>query len=267
MPYLSSLARDEYYCELRNNMPRTIPETEDAEARRTATAIAAFNALSPIDAYEGRLAVQIVLCGAHAAEALQEACVYQQDFAKRTRCRAQASSLMREGRGAERVLTQTQKHRLLNMRVAEAMRLAETPRPTGAQPAEQYAPPPPIQPAAAPPQPGPAPVPPAMPPLRVAAGEEAARPAEAKAARPAEAKAAPMLSAEAMALAEAFAQKQIVAAAQIRHDGGVTPRNQAYFRTVTFPSDPAVIDALVRGDTELLTVLDEVGAEALDEAA
>ena len=57
------------------------------------------------------------------------------------------------------------------------------------------------------------------------------------------------------------------AAAQIRHDGGVTPQNKAYFHEVTFPTDPAVIDALVRGTSELLTMLDDLGGEDMDEAA
>ena len=57
------------------------------------------------------------------------------------------------------------------------------------------------------------------------------------------------------------------AAAQIRHDRGVTPRNKAFFRHLTLPTDPAVIDALVRGTSDLLTLLDEVGGETLDEAA
>jgi hypothetical protein len=58
-----------------------------------------------------------------------------------------------------------------------------------------------------------------------------------------------------------------MAAAQIRHDRGVTPRNQAYFRNLTLPTDPVVIDALVRGTSDVLTVLDEVGREDLDAAA
>jgi hypothetical protein len=36
---------------------------------------------------------------------------------------------------------------------------------------------------------------------------------------------------------------------------------------VTFPADPAVIDALVRGTSDLLTSLDDIGGEDLDEAA
>jgi len=58
-----------------------------------------------------------------------------------------------------------------------------------------------------------------------------------------------------------------VAAAQIRHDGGVTSQNKAYLRHLTLPTDPALIDALVRGTSVRLKVLDEVGGETLDQAA
>ena len=57
-----------------------------------------------------------------------------------------------------------------------------------------------------------------------------------------------------------------VAAAQIRHDRGVTPQSEAQFPRVTLPSDPAVIDALVRGTTAALRVLDGVGCEMLEAA-
>jgi hypothetical protein len=78
---------------------------------------------------------------------------------------------------------------------------------------------------------------------------------------------APHPSPDAIARAEAFMQEEMVAAAQIRHDGGVTPQNKAYFHEVTFPADPAVIDALVRGTSDALTTLDDIGGEDLDEAA
>ena len=78
---------------------------------------------------------------------------------------------------------------------------------------------------------------------------------------------APLPSPKAIAKAEAFAQKNMAAAAQIRHDRGVTPQSKAHFRNVTLPTDPAVIDALVRGTSDVLTVLDELGGETLDVAA
>ena len=107
--------------------------------------------------------------------------------------------------------------------------------------------------------PRPAPVPPPVAPLRPAAANPAPTPAAAGSVPPP--------SPEAIAKAEAFAHQNIVAAAQIRQDRGVTPQNKAFFRDLTFPADPAVIDALVRGASAALTVLDEVGGETLDKAA
>jgi hypothetical protein len=59
----------------------------------------------------------------------------------------------------------------------------------------------------------------------------------------------------------------MMAAAQIRHDRGVTERNKTYLRHLTLPTDPAMIDGLVRGTSEVLTVLDGVGGEDLGKVA
>jgi hypothetical protein len=107
--------------------------------------------------------------------------------------------------------------------------------------------------------PWPPPISPAVPPLRAAATPVAALPAQAGSVTPP--------SPEAIAKAEGFAHKNIVAAAQIRHDRGATPQNKAYLRHVALPADPAGIDALVRGASNVLTLLDEVGGEDLDEVA
>jgi hypothetical protein len=180
------------------------------------------------------------------------------------RCRAQAASMMRGERATKRTLAQEQKVRL----AAEAVAATAPVQPaTGSAPAPQAEPQaaqPPVQTAPAAPPPVPvaapvaAPVSPAVPPLRAAAALAAALPAQAGSA--------PSPSPEAIAKAEGFAHKNIVAAAQIRRDRGVTPQNTTYLCHVTLPTDPAVIDALVRGTSDVLTVLDEVGGED-DEAA
>jgi hypothetical protein len=258
MSALSPAARHEYYAELGNALPPPVNPTPEYRQRRITTAIEAFEALHPGDAYEARLAVDIVLSGAHAADSLREAGLFCEDYAKRTRCRAQAASLMREERTHKRMLAQEQKVRL----AAEAV--AGTP---SAHPATASAPQPQAEPKAAPqpvqapaetPQSAPvaAPVPPAVAPLRPAATLAAPQPVQAAPPSP-----------EAIAEAEAFAEEEGMAAAQIRHDRGVTPQNKAYLRHLTLPTDPAVIDALVRGTTDLLTLLDEVGGEDLDAAA
>jgi hypothetical protein len=261
MSALSATARHEYCAELGIALPSPVIDKPEYRERRIITAVEAFEALRPGDAYEARLAVQIVLCGAHAAENLRAAGVYCEDFAKSSRCHAQAASLMRQERATRRTLAQEQKIRLAVEAVAGS---------APAQPAAAFAAAPQAEPqaapslvqalaAASPTNPVAAPVPPAVPPLRAATSPAAALPAQAGPASPP--------SPEAIAEAEAFAHKNIVAAAQIRHDRGVTPQNKAYLRHFTLPTDPAMIDALVRGTSAVLTVLDDVGGEDLDEVA
>jgi hypothetical protein len=233
---LSTPATLEYYDELARALPPPFSDEPDLRQRRLITAIEAFTALRPGDAYEARLAVQIVLCGAHAAECLFEASMYREDFTKRSRCRAQANSLLREERAATSILARERK-----LRLAEAAVAGSTPP----QPATLSAPPPSAGLQAAPPCPA---APPATP--QVAPAGSAWPP-----------------SSEAIARAEAFMEENELAAAQIRHDRGVTPRIQAYFHAVTLPTDPAVIDALVRGTSDPLMMLDETGGETLDQAA
>jgi hypothetical protein len=253
MPALSTNARHEYYVELGNSLPPPVNDNPEYRQRRLTTAIEAFEALRPGDAYEARLAVQIVLTGAHAAETLREAGCFRDDFAKKARCRAQAASMMREERASKRMLAQEQKVRLATAAVADAATAkpatAAAPMPQAGGEAT-----PPVQASTAAPLPGPIS---AAPP----------RPAAIKAAAPVSAGSLPPPSPEAIAAAEAFVEQNGVAAAQIRYDGGITPKSKAYFHDVTFPTDPAVIDALVRGSSELLTLLDEAGGEELDEAA
>jgi hypothetical protein len=247
MSALSAVARREYHTELGNSLPPPVIDKPEYRERRVTTAIEAFEALRPGDAYEARLAVQFVLCGAHAAESLREAGVYHDDFAKMTRCRAQAASMMREERAAKRMLAQEQKMRLATEAVVNIPKAQSDTTSALPPQAEPHAPPPPVQATAARPSstaaPAPAafPVPPAM--------------------------QAPPPSPASIAKAEAFAGKNIAAAAQIRHDRGVTPQSKAHFRNLTLPTDPAVIDALVRGTTAALTLLDKLGAKTLDAAA
>jgi translation initiation factor IF-2 len=196
-------------------------------------------------------------------DSLREAGVHREDFRKMTRCRAQAAGLMREERAGERMLAQEQKMRRATESVAGGM--PAQPGVAFALP-QQAAPrsaPPPIQAAVAAPQSSAAVPPEAAPPAAAPI-----RPAATRAAPPPVQEAAePPPSPEATAKAEAFAQENPVAAAQIRHDRGVTPQNTAYFRHVKLPTAPAVTDALVRGSSDLLTFLDEVGGDELDKAA
>ena len=112
MSALSTAARNEYYGELEKSLPTPVINQPEYRERRLATAVEAFEALRPGDAYEGRLAVRIVLCGAYAAECLREADCYRDNYAKRTHCRAQAASMMRGENSAKRMLEREQRVRL-----------------------------------------------------------------------------------------------------------------------------------------------------------
>jgi hypothetical protein len=225
MSALSTSARHEYYLKLGGGLPPPVPHNQENHERRLTTAIETFEDLRPGDAYEASLAVTIVLSGAHAVECLREAGVYHDDYAKRARCRAQASSMMRAENSAKRTLEREQKVRLVGEAVARTVR---------------------GEPVAGAPQP----VPLEVEPLHLDVAQDAG------AAVPAPAGSAPPPSPEAIAQAETYTHKNIMTAAQIRHDGGVTPENKAYFRHLTLPSDPAVIDALVRGVSDTLRLLD-----------
>lgn len=240
MTALSATARHEYYAELGNSLPPPVLRTQENHERRLKTAIETFDALRPGDAYEGRLAVTIVVCGAHAVDSLREAGVHHDDFAKMARCRAQAASMARVEGAAKRTLEREQKLRLAVEAVAGAV---------------------PAQPVAEAASPSPNPVPPSAP---VAQAATQTRAVAAPATPPPEqAASAPPPSPKAIAQAEVFAHLNIVAAARIRQDGGITAKCKASFRHLTLPTDPAVIDALVRGMSDVLTVLDDVGGEML----
>jgi hypothetical protein len=306
MSSLSALARAEYYAELGNSLPPPVPDQPEFRHRRRATAVEAFDALRPGDAFEALLAVQIVLAGAHAADSLREAGLYREDFVKLRRCRAQAASLMREARAAKRMLVQEQKVRVGTSGVADAAKgrtatataLPPQAEPPGASPPVPAAPAArrvqiaavaalPATTAALPPA-APAALPPAATAARAAAATAARAPAAAATLPPApmpsavappcpaatdaapppeQVAAAQRPSPEAIAKAEAFVEHQMVAVAQIRHDRGVTPLNKAYFPHLTLPTDPAVVDALVRGTGDIMTLLDQIGGRNLEAVA
>ena len=130
LPALAPYARLEYHLELSHSLPPPVPDQPEYRERRLTAAIEAFEALCPGDAFEARLAVQVILCGAHAVESLREANLYPEDFSGMTRCRAQAAGMMREERAARRMLAQVQKQRL----AAEAVAAAAPAQPAAAPP-------------------------------------------------------------------------------------------------------------------------------------
>jgi hypothetical protein len=241
MSSLSRTALNEYYVQIGNALPPPINPTPELRQRRLTTAVETFHALRPANANEALLAVKIVLCSAHAIDALREAGVYRDDFPKMSRCRAQAASMMRGEQSARRTLAQEQKMRLAVEAVAGSV---------------------PVQPAIPLPHDELQPVP-----RPVQATQPRRHTATKPAPQPAGGESAPSPTAEALAKAEAYAAENGVAAAQIRHDRGVTPQNTAYFHHLTLPTDPELIDALVRGTSDLLAWLDEIGGEDLENAA
>ena len=256
MSVLSTISRHEYYAELADALPPPVLDQPEYRQRRLTAAIETFEALRPGDAYEACLAVRIVLCGARAVEMSAPGRRPPRGF-------REDDPLLRPGRQHDARETRGE---------ARAGARAEGAagdgsgggHPTGANRDCVC--------SAATSQTGSAAARPGRRRVTIdrhrAAGGRAASPGN----HPGRAVAVPAGSApppspEAIAKAEAFMEEHGVAAAQIRHDRGVTPQNKAYFRHVTFPTDPAVIDALIRGTSDLLTLLDEVGGETLDAAA
>ena len=255
MSHLSDAARLEYYVTIGASLPLPAEPTEAHRESRLGTAIEAFNALRPANAYEAMLGVQIVVAGAHAIECLRCATLCHDDFNKVAICRNQAAAMMREARAAKRILAQEQKLRL-SIEAVAAAEWAQQSASTAPQPAVPWTA-------------SPHPVPAAD--FAPAPGLQAAAPLHLVAAGatspPAQAETAPLPSPDAIAQAEAFTLENIMAAAQLREDGGVTPQNQVLFRGVALPTDPAVMDALIRGTSPILDALNGLNQELLDVAA
>jgi len=252
MSSLSEAARLEYYLQIRGSLPEPLEPTEAHRESRLATAVEAFMALRPGNAYEALLAMQIVVCGAHAISSLRDASLNHADFNKAAIARNQAASMLREARAARRILAQEQKQRRAIEAVA-ATQLAATYVGSQRVAAQRVAPQPAPQPIAQPAAPSASAEPQATPPLhRVPAASNPAQPAPTP---------------EAIAQAEAFTLDNVLAAAQIREDGGVTPQNKPLFRGVALPTDPAVMEALIRGSSPILDALNGLNQDLLNDAA
>ncbi len=93
---------------LRGALPPPLTNDPAAEIRRDRAAMAAVAALLPENAAEGRLAAQFVAADAWAMDCLRLAVSGECEFEVARKCRAQAMSLMREGKSALRVLLRMQ---------------------------------------------------------------------------------------------------------------------------------------------------------------
>jgi hypothetical protein len=93
---------------LRGALPPPVSDDPADEIRRDQAAMAGVAALQPENAAEGRLAAQFVAADAWAMDCLRLAQERRLELEIARKCRAQAMSLMREGKSALRVLLRLQ---------------------------------------------------------------------------------------------------------------------------------------------------------------
>ena len=93
---------------LRGALPPPLTDDPANLARRDRAAMAAVAALLPTNGVEGRLAAQFVAADAWAMDCLRLAGERARELGVAGKCRAQAMSLMREGKAALRVLLRLQ---------------------------------------------------------------------------------------------------------------------------------------------------------------
>jgi hypothetical protein len=243
---LSLTARHHYYNDLGKALP--LAKCYEEHERRQVTAIEAFEALHPGDAWEASLAVQAVLAAVHAGDCMQEAKRHQDDFSKAARCKAQFASLMREMRANRRMLMQEQKMRHGVERVAGGAAAVLLPPPAV-----------PLTPPAERPSARPSWTEPSSAELEQAAAgppRHAAKPPSPPRAAGALSRPSPGAIAPAvLAAARVFMRQHRVAAARIRADRGITQKCRKQWEAV-LPADPAVIEALVRSPRKLLLAQD-----------
>ncbi len=108
---MRSLPRDAFHeiiLVLRGALPPPLTDDPADEARRDRAALAGVAALQPVNAAEGRLAAQFVAADAWAMDCLRLAQVKRREPDIAHKCRAQAMSLMREGKSSLRLLLRLQ---------------------------------------------------------------------------------------------------------------------------------------------------------------
>jgi hypothetical protein len=111
IPNLPAAVSREIFARLCAILPPPVIDTAEARAAREADAMQAVAALRPADAFEARLAVQIVAADTHAIDCFRLAAKYFNDLTAGLQCRAQAALMMRQMQAALRTL-----HRMQAMR-------------------------------------------------------------------------------------------------------------------------------------------------------
>src|SRR5271166_4021287 len=99
LPNLPDSNAREVFATLCRSLPLPIPDTPEARASRDDVAMAAVAELHPTNAFEAKLAADIVLAEAHYADSLRQAGEYRGDLAAINRCRALAMGMLRQMRG------------------------------------------------------------------------------------------------------------------------------------------------------------------------
>ena len=95
LPNLPPAVTREVFAYLCATLPLSVIDNPDQLADRNEAAVAALAALRPGDAFEARLAAQIVAADAHVIDCLRQAAQRGQTPEEVRRCRAQAATMMR----------------------------------------------------------------------------------------------------------------------------------------------------------------------------
>jgi hypothetical protein len=98
----------EAYARLCTLLPPPVPDTPETRADRNEAAMEAVADLVPANAYEARLAVEIVAADAHAMDCLRLAAQHCDVVVTTLRCRAQATAMMRQVRSTRLLLEREQ---------------------------------------------------------------------------------------------------------------------------------------------------------------
>jgi hypothetical protein len=111
LPDLPDAIAREVFATLCGALPAPAVDTPEARAARDDAAMAAVAALHPADAWEAKLAADLVAAEAYLMDYRRLANEYRNDLTATLRCRAQATSLMREMRNLLRDYRRTQAER------------------------------------------------------------------------------------------------------------------------------------------------------------
>ncbi len=108
LPNLPSAIALETYASLCASLPPPVIDTPESRAARDDAAMQAVAVLRPANAFEARLAVDVIAADAHAKDSLRLAAKYHADLSAMVKCRAQFALMMRQMHSALRTLQRMQ---------------------------------------------------------------------------------------------------------------------------------------------------------------